>query len=154
YHNLDINNTPELPEWQIVGEAEIFGWDDLEGEDYVKWNYDYDKIATVFNKLNQYDWLTPSLMDTGTSDISTAYYCDVEHRWNDKLNQVIRVQTNIELISISFVPRGNCPGEICSVMEVKRNMKEMQSYIKKCMDEGQEKSQCLASAYTKFKAKI
>ena len=153
YHNLDLDNTPELPKWQIVGEAEIFGWDDLDGEDYVKYNYDYDKITSVFKKLNQYDWLTPTLKENGSSDISTAYYCDIEHRWNDRLGAMIRVQTNIELISISFVPRGNCPGEICSLVEVKRNMKEIQAFIKNCIDEGQEKSQCLASAYNKFKAK-
>ena len=151
YHNRDVNNTPELPDWQIVGEAEIFGWDDLDGEDFVRYNYDYDKITSVFKKLNEYDWLTASLNETGTSDISTAYYCDVEYKWNDALNQIIRIQTNIELISISFVPMGNCPGEICSLVEVKRNSEEMQAFIKACMDEGQEKSQCLASAYKQFK---
>jgi hypothetical protein len=153
YHNLDYDNTPELPKWQIVGNAEVFGWDDLDGEDYVKYNYDYDKIDSVFQKLNQYDWLTPALKENGTSDISTAYYCDIEHRWNDKLGKVIRIQVNIKLMSISFVPKGNCPGEVCSIAVVKANMGAMQTYIKNCLAEGQEKSACLASAYKLFKAK-
>ena len=153
YHNVE-QNTPELPDWQIVGNAEIFGWDDEEGEDWVKWDYDYDKIDAVFLKLNEYDWLTPVLKGEGTSDISTAYYCDIEHKWNDALQKIIRIQTNIELISISFVPHGNCPGEVCSIKVVNSNIKAMQAYIKNCIDNGQEKSQCLASAYKQFKAKV
>ena len=152
YHNRE-QNIPELPEWQVVGNAEIFGWDDEEGEDFVKWNYDYEAIASVFKKLNQYDWLTPELQDTGTSDISTAYYCDIEHKWNESLKKIIRVQTNIDLVSISFVPAGNCPGEVCSIKQVSRNIDAMQSYIKGCIAEGIEKEQCLAKAYAKFKAK-
>lgn len=152
YHNIE-QEIPELPDWQIVGTAEIFGWDDEDGSDYVKYNYDYDKIETVFKKLGEYNWLTPALRENGTSDISTAYYCDVDIQWNDKLQKTIRVQTNIELISISFVPRGNCPGEVCSIKVVKHNNKEMQTYIKNCLNDGMEKAVCLASAYKKFKVK-
>ena len=152
YHNLEAD-IPELLDWQIVGNAEIFGWDNEMGEDYVKYNYSYDKINSVFEKLNEYDWLTPTLKENGTSDISTAYYCDIEIKWNESTQKPIRVQTNIELISISFVPRGNCPGEVCSLTVVKHNAKEMQTYIKNCIENGMEKDLCLAEAYTKFKAK-
>ena len=151
YHNIE-DNSPELPAWQIVGEAEIFGWDDEEGYDYVKYDYDYDRINEVFMKLGEGNWLTPSLRDNGTNDISTAYYCDIDIKWNDTLQKFIRVQTNIELKSISFVPRGNCPGEVCSLTVIKRNANEMQAYIKKCVAEGIDKDQCLAKAYAKFKA--
>ena len=150
YHNIE-DNIPELPKWQIIGEAEVFGWDDTEGYDFVKYNYDYDLIAEVFKKLGEYNWLTPALKENNTNDISTAYYCDIDIRWSDKLNKFIRVQTNIELMSISFVPAGNCPGEVCSLTVVKHNRKEMQTYIKNCIDEGIEKDQCLAKAYEKFK---
>lgn len=151
YHNLDNTGAPELPEWQIVGTAEVFGWDDETGEDYVKYNYDYDMIDAIFEKLNQYNWLTPALKNNLTSDISTAYYCDIEYRWSEKLNKMVRVQTNIDLISISFVPRGNCPGEVCSLVEVKRNIMAMQQFIKNCIDSGEKKEACLATAYARFK---
>lgn len=151
YHNQE-QNIPELPKWQTIGTAEIFGWDDEEGYDFVKYNYDYDKIDAVFKKLGEYNWLTSSLRDNGTNDISTAYYCDIDIKWNDTLQKFIRVQTNIELMSISFVPRGNCPGEVCSLTVIKQNTSEMQAYIKKCINEGIEKDQCLAKAYAKFKA--
>ena len=150
YHNLE-QDIPELPDWQIIGDAEIFGWDNESGEDYVKYNYDYDKITEVFMKLGEYNWLTPALRDNGTNDISTAYYCDIEIKWNETLQKTVRVQTNIELKSISFVPRGNCPGEVCSLTVIKRNASEMQAYIKNCIAEGIEKDQCLAKAYAKFK---
>lgn len=151
YHNLE-QDIPELPDWQIIGTAEVFGWDDEEGYDFVKYNYDYDKITEVFMKLGEYNWLTPALRDNGSSDISTAYYCDIEIRWNETLQKTIRVQTNIELMSISFVPKGNCPGEVCSLTVVKRNASEMQAYIKNCISEGIDKDKCLAKAYAKFKA--
>ena len=154
YHNLDsIWESPELPDWQIVGTAEIFGWDDEEGEDYVKFNYEYKRIAEVFEKLDLFDWLTPQLKATKTADISTAYYCDIEYRWNETTEKVIRVQINIDLISISFVPRGNCPGEVCSIKIVAKNADAMQKYIKDCIAEGEDKGECLAKAYSKFKAK-
>ena len=152
YHNI-MGNIPELPDWQIIGDAEIFGWDDESGEDFVKYNYDYGKITSVFEHLAHFDWLTPSLKENGTSDISTAYYCDIEHRWNDSTKRFIRIQTNIQLISISFVPIGNCPGEVCSLKEIKKNANLMQTYIKNCIAEGIEKEKCLAKAYSKFKAK-
>ncbi|MCP4550890.1 MAG: hypothetical protein GY834_02365 [Bacteroidetes bacterium] len=151
YHNLDLYDVPELPDWQTVGDAEIFGWDELEGEDYVKYDYDYDKIAAVFNKLEMYDWLTPTLKENGTADISTAYYCDLQIKWNEKQQRFIRVQTNIELISISFVPRGNCPGEVCSIKEIKKNIQQMQAYVKNCISEGMDKGECLSKAYKQFK---
>lgn len=151
YHNLE-DDIPELPDWQVIGDAEIFGWDNESGEDYVKYNYDYNKINEVFMKLGEYNWLTPALKENGTNDISTAYFCDIEIRWNDAIQKFIRVQTNIELKSISFVPRGNCPGEVCSLTVIKRNVGEMQAYIKKCIAEGIDKDQCLAKAYSKFKA--
>jgi hypothetical protein len=151
YHNMDDSNTPELPDWQIVGSAEIFGWDDEEGEDYVKFNYDYDLIDAVFKKLNQYNWLTPALQEYGQADQSTAYYCDIEYQWSDSQNKMVRIQTNIDLISISFVPQGNCPGDVCSVREVARNISAMQQFIKNCLASGEKKEECLASAYTKFK---
>jgi len=153
YHNLDGWNTPELPDWQIVGNAEIFGWDEEDGSDYVKYDYDYDKIDSIFKRLDQYDWLTPALKENGTSDVSTAYYCDIDVQWNEKLNKFIRVQVNIDLVSISFVPRGNCPGEVCSIKVVARNMDAMQTYIKNCIDEGMDREVCLSKAYTEFKAK-
>jgi len=152
YHNLEQDNIPELPDWQIVGTAEIFGWDDLDGEDYVKFDYDYSKIDSVFEKINEYDWLTSTLKENGTNDISTAYYCDIEYKWNESLQKIIRIQVNIELISISFVPKGNCPGEVCSIKVIKKNSNEMQVYIKKCIAEGIDKEQCLAKAYKKFKS--
>lgn len=152
YHNLEAD-VPELPDWQIVGKAEIFGWDSDRGEDYVKYNYDYDKIDSVFEKLHEFNWLTPILRDNNSSDISTAYYCDIEMKWNDTLQEPVRIQTNIELISISFVPRGNCPGEVCSLTIIKHNAKEMQSYIANCIGEGMDKDLCLKEAYYKFKAK-
>ena len=153
YHNLE-EYAPELPDWQIVGNAEIFGWDDETGEDYVRYDYKYEKINQVFKKLNEYDWLTAALNELGTSDISTAYYCDIEFKWNEALKQIIRVQTNIDLISISFVPAGNCPGEVCSIKEIARNKSAIQAYIKNCLNKGMEKSVCLAQAYKQFKAKI
>lgn len=152
YHNLE-ENSPELPSWQIVGNAEVFGWDDEEGYDFVKYNYDYALIDKVFEKLGEYNWLTPSLKENGTNDISTAYYCDIDIKWNDKLQKFIRVQTNIELKSISFVPRGNCPGEVCSLTVVKQNINELQTYIKNCIQEGIDKDHCLEKAYAKFKTK-
>lgn len=72
---------------------------------------------------------------------------------NDELVKAIRVQVNIELISISFVPRGNCPGEVCSIKVIAKNMDAMQAYVNKCIDEGVEKNVCLTKAYVKFKAK-
>lgn len=152
YHNM-YEDIPELPEWQIVGTAEIFGWDDADGSDFVKYNYDYDKIDSVFKRIDAYDWLTAALKENGTSDISTAYYCDIDIQWNEKLNRFVRIQVNIDLISISFVPRGNCPGEVCSIKVVNKNISGMQTYINKCISEGEERNACLASAYKRFKAK-
>lgn len=150
YHNLE-QDIPELPDWQIVGTAEIFGWDDEDGYDYVKYNYDYDKIDQVFKKLGEPNWLRYVLKENGKADQSTAYYCDIEIQWSDRLQKFIRVQTNIDLKSISFVPKGNCPGEICSLTVIKRNASQLQIYIKECIAEGIEKDQCLAKAYAKFK---
>ncbi len=151
YHNVE-EDIPELPEWQIVGTAEVFGWDDDRGEDYVKYNYDYDKIDVIFERLKQFNWLTPILKEEGTSDISTAYYADIEIKWNDLLGKFVRVQTNIELISISFVPQGNCPGEVCSLTVVKNSVNEMQEFIANCIADGMDKDLCLKDAYYKFKA--
>jgi hypothetical protein len=153
YHNLDEWDTPELPDWQIVGNAEVFGWDDLDGSDYVKYSYDYDKIDAIFERINYYDWLTPALKENGTSDISTAYYCDIDVQWNEKMNKFIRVQVNIELVSISFVPRGNCPGEVCSISVIAKNKDAMQDYVNKCINDGMDRNVCLSKAYIKFKAK-
>ncbi|KKN25006.1 hypothetical protein LCGC14_0889170 [marine sediment metagenome] len=152
YHNL-LEDIPELPDEQIVGTAEIFGWDDERGEDFVKYNFDYDKIGAVFENLKEFDWLSPTLKENGTSDISTAYYCDIEIKWNEALGKPIRVQTNIDLISISFVPRGNCPGEVCSLTVIKNNAIEMQAYINSCLEDGMEKGLCLKNAYNEFKTK-
>ncbi|KKL52285.1 hypothetical protein LCGC14_2287030, partial [marine sediment metagenome] len=55
------------------------------------------------------------------------------------------------MISISFVPRGNCPGEVCSIKVVANNKNGMQDYIKKCIADGMEREQCLAKAYENFK---
>ncbi|KKL96708.1 hypothetical protein LCGC14_1841810 [marine sediment metagenome] len=153
YHNLDEWYTPKLPDWQVVGNAEIFGWDEEDGSDFVRYDYDYSKIDAIFERINYYNWLTPTLKENGTSDISTAYYCDIEYRWNEKTSKFIRIQINIDLVSISFVPRGNCPGEVCSIKVVAQNKNGMQDYIKKCIDEGIEREVCLAKAYENFKVK-
>jgi hypothetical protein len=151
YHNRDDLQSPDLPDWQVVGTAEIFGWDDLEGEDFVRLDYDYDKTAAVFEKLNYYDWLTLQLKEKGTADISTAYYCDIEYRWSAKQNKLVRIQTNIDLKSISFVPAGNCPGDVCSIVELNRRNDEMQECIRKCIAEGKSREQCIEIAYKKYK---
>lgn len=148
YH--DFWGDVDLPEWQVVGDAEIFAWDDAEGEDYVKLNYDFEKIDAVFELLNEYDWLSKKLQEDKTADISTAYYCDIEERWSESLDRNVRVQVNIDVRSISFVPRGNCPGEVCTIKQVK-NANQIADFVKDCVSQGKDREECIALAYEKFK---
>lgn len=152
YH--DFWGGVELPDWQIVGNAEVFGWDEEEGEDFVKFDYDYDKIDNVFKELDYYDWLSPLLKENKTADISTAYYCDIEERYNEQLERTIRYQVNIELVSISFVPAGNCPGDVCKIQETKSNADDLNNFINSCVLDGDgNKQECIEKAYYAFKPK-
>ena len=109
YHNLDNKGDINLPEWQIIGTHEVIGWDDELGGEIAKNNYDIDKIDLFFNTRNERNWIWEDYLSKNLEPpISGAYTCNVK-TINDKNWQV-----NINLKSMSFVPDGNCPWDICN----------------------------------------
>ena len=109
YHNLDKKGNIELPEWQVVGTHEVLGWDDELGQEIAKNNYDIDKIDLFFNTRNERNWVWEDYLSKGMEPpISGAYTCNV------KKHNGINYQVNIDLKSMSFVPDGNCPWDVCN----------------------------------------
>ena len=108
YHNLDKRGNIELPEYQVIGTHEVLGWDDELGQEIAKNEYDTDKIDLFFNTRNERNWIWEDYLSKGIEPpISGAYTCNVK-KYNGKNYQV-----NIDLKSMSFVPDGNCPLDIC-----------------------------------------
>jgi len=71
--------------------------------------YDEEKINEFFKKRNENNWIYELYLSKGLEPpISGAYYCNVT-KINDK-----NFQVDIDLISMSFVPDGNCPWNICN----------------------------------------
>ena len=109
YHNLDNKGDINLPEWQVIGTHEVIGWDDELGGEIAKNNYDIDKIDLFFNTRNERNWIWEDYLSKNIEPpISGAYTCNVK-TINDKNWQI-----NIKLKSMSFVPDGNCPWDICN----------------------------------------
>ena len=109
YHNLDNKGDINLPEWQIIGTHEVIGWDDELGGEIAKNNYDIDKIDLFFNTRNERNWIWEDYLSKNREPpISGAYTCNVK-TINDKNWQI-----NINLKSMSFVPDGNCPWDVCN----------------------------------------
>ena len=109
YHNLDNKGDINLPDWQVIGTHEVLGWDEELGGEIAKNNYDIDKIDLFFNTRNERNWIWEDYLSKNVEPpISGAYTCNVK-TINDKNWQV-----NIKLKSMSFVPDGNCPWDICN----------------------------------------
>ena len=109
YHNLDNKGDINLPEWQIIGTHEVIGWDEELGGEIAKNNYDIDKIDLFFNTRNERNWIWDDYLSKNIEPpISGAYTCNVK-TINDKNWQI-----NINLKSMSFVPDGNCPWDVCN----------------------------------------
>jgi hypothetical protein len=111
YHNLDEKNTLELPNWQVIGTHEVLGWDDDLGGEIAKNDYDIDKINAFFETRQERNWIWDDFLSKGMEPpISGAYTCNVpKEKINDKFWQL-----NIDLVSMSFVPEGNCPWDVCN----------------------------------------
>ena len=112
YHNKE-EESPDLPEWQIIGTYTVKGWDEETGKDIAEIDYDIEKINSVFEKLGEANWVAHYLDKGLLPDVSTAYTCDVVYDSKTKKN----MQTNIDLRSVSFVMSGNCPSPECSFEE-------------------------------------
>jgi hypothetical protein len=109
YHNLEERANIELPEWQVIGTHEVLGWDDELGQELAKNDYDVDKIDTFFRTRNERNWIWEDYLSKGIEPpISGAYTCNVK-KYNN-----INYQVNIDLKSMSFVPDGNCPWDVCN----------------------------------------
>ena len=109
YHNLDEKGSIDLPEWQIIGTHEVLGWDDDFGGELARNDYDIDKINAFFETRQERNWIWEDYLSKGIEPpISGAYTCNVK-TVNGK-----NWQTNIDLKSMSFVPEGNCPWDICN----------------------------------------
>jgi hypothetical protein len=108
YHNLEVPGKPYLPEWQVIGTHEVLGWDDELGQEIAKNEYDENKINEFFVKHNEENWIKPYLDAGQEPPISGAYTCGLK-KHNGK-----NFQINIDLKSMSFVPDGNCPWDICN----------------------------------------
>lgn len=108
YHNRDNQGNVDLPDWQVIGTHEVLGWDDTLGQEVAKNDYDPDKIAAFFNKINEVNWIQPYLDAGKEPPISGAYSCNIT-KYNNKNYQV-----NIDLKSMSFVPDANCPWDVCN----------------------------------------
>ena len=109
YHNLDEKGSIDLPEWQVIGTHEVLGWDDDLGQEKARNNYDIDKINSFFETRQERNWIWEDYLSKGDEPpISGAYTCNVKNikgkNW----------QMNIDLISMSFVPEGNCPWDVCN----------------------------------------
>lgn len=109
YHNLEEQGNIDLPEWQVIGTHEVLGWDDELGKEIARNNYDIDKIDKFFKIRNERNWIGDDYLNKGVEPpISGAYTCNVK-KYNN-----INYQMNIDLKSMSFVPDGNCPWDICN----------------------------------------
>lgn len=110
YHNLEEPGNVELPDWQIIGTHEVLGWDDDLGGEIAKNDYDIDKIDAFFKIRNERNWIWKDYLSKDMEPpISGAYTCNVpDKKYNDKYWQI-----NIDLKSMSFVPDGNCPWDVC-----------------------------------------
>ena len=109
YHNQDEKGNIELPDWQVIGTHEVLGWDYDQDREFARNNYDIDKIDKFFNTRNERNWIWDDWLSKGLEPpISGAYGCNVK-TVNGKDWQV-----NINLKSMSFVPEGNCPWDICN----------------------------------------
>ena len=109
YHNLEEQGSIDLPDWQVIGTHEVLGWDDDLGQEIARNNYDVEKIEKFFKTRNERNWIFEDYLNKGDEPpISGAYACNVK-KYNNKNYQV-----NIELKSMSFVPDGNCPWDICN----------------------------------------
>ena len=109
YHNLDKTGEISLPEYQIIGTHEVLGWDEENNKEIAKNDYDEDKINEFFKKRNEHNWIFEDYLSKGLEPpISGAYTCNVK-----KINDT-NYQLNIDLVSMSFVPDGNCPWDLCN----------------------------------------
>ena len=109
YHNQDEKGNLELPEWQVIGTHEVLGWDDALGGEIGKNNYDIEKINAFFETRQERNWIWEDWLSKDLEPpISGAYTCNVKNIKGKNY------QLNIDLKSMSFVPEGNCPWDVCN----------------------------------------
>lgn len=117
YHNLENPQSPDLPDWQIVGSYLVLGYDEEDETDIARLKINKRRIQEVFGRLGEEDWITPIFNDGKVPDISTAYPAKVV--WND--DKEIYVQTNTKLTSVSIVKKGNCSAPYCTGTQIREN---------------------------------
>ena len=111
YHNLDpqFEGDISLQDYQIIGTHEVLGWDEENGQELAKNEYDIEKINSFFEKRGEINWIQNDWLSKGLEPpISGAYSTNVKKIKNRHW------QLKINLQSMSFVPEANCPWNICS----------------------------------------